>query len=255
MQAILVEIVRLSYEGLVFWLVWVGWTSRGEGGRVWQRVEKAGRHWQRHAQSPRECPVCRAAHGTCEEPATRQTVEAWRKQKSQRGRPKTVSTDGYSCPNRQCLYYGITDEQVHALVGDGVHHDADAIQYLRCQACGSKFSSRHGTPMYDLKTPVKRVDEVMTATSEGVDISAASRIFKHDQRTIQRWLERTGNHARRLHQHFFHDLVCAHLPLDELVTKLRGLQEHLFVWVALDAQTKIMPVIHVGRRRHDDAIL
>jgi hypothetical protein len=27
------------------------------------------------------------------------------------------------------------------------------------------------------------------------------------------------------------------------------------VWVALDAHTKIMPVIHLGQRRHDDAML
>ena len=32
MQAILQEIVRLSYEGLLAWLVWVSWTSRGEDG-------------------------------------------------------------------------------------------------------------------------------------------------------------------------------------------------------------------------------
>jgi hypothetical protein len=108
--------------------------------------------------------------------------------------------------------------------------------------------------MYDLKTPVRRVDEVMTATSEGVDVAAASRIFKHDERTIARWLARTGSHAQRLHNHFFRHLVCAHLQLDELVTKLRGLKERLYVWVALDAQTKVIPVIQIGQRRHDDAM-
>ncbi len=152
-------------------------------------------------------------------------------------------------------YYGIRDARLHALVGDGVHDGADSIQYLRCQACRTKVSTRWNTPMYDLKTPVRRVDEVMTATSEGVDVAAASRIFKHDERTIARWLSRTGSHAQRLHHHFFHDLVCAHLQLDELVTKLRGLKEHLYVWVALDAQTKVIPVIHVGQRKHDDAMV
>ncbi len=88
----------------------------------------------------------------------------------------------------------------------------------------------------------------MTATSEGVDVVAASRIFKHDERTIQRWLARAADHSQRLHNHFFHDLVCQHLQLDELVTKLRGLKEHVFVWVALDAQTKIMPVIPLGQK-------
>jgi hypothetical protein len=118
---------------------------------------------------------------------------------------------------------------VHALVGDGWHYGADPIQYLRCQACHTKFSVRVATPMYDLKTPVRRVDEVVTATSEGVDVAAASRIFKHDERTIHRWLARTAAHSQRLHNHFFHNLVCSQLQLDELVTKLRGLKEHVFV--------------------------
>ena len=35
---------------------------------------------------------------------------------------------------------------------------------------------------------------------------------------------------------------------------LRGLKEHIFVWVALEAQTKIIPVIHIGRRKREDAM-
>ncbi len=198
--------------------------------------------------------MCRRAHGQCG-PHEQRVVEPWAKQKSQRGRPKVVNTEGYYCPYPDCRYYRITDARVHALVGDGLHSGADTIPYLQCQACHRKFSVRVGTPMYDLKTPAKRVDEVMTATSEGVDVAAASRIFKHDERTIQHWLDRTAQHAQRLHHHFIHDLVCAHLQLDELVAKLRGLKDHVYVWVALDAQTKLIPVIYVGRRKHDDAMV
>jgi IS1 family transposase len=64
-----------------------------------------------------------------------------------------------------------------------------------------------------------------------------------------------AEHSRRAHEHFFHDLLCQHLQLDELVTKLRGLPERLFIWVALDAQTKIIPVIRIGQRKRDDAHL
>jgi transposase-like protein len=133
-----------------------------------------------------------------------------------------VVTDGQSCSNPALLYYQITDSHLHALVGYGKHHGADAIQYFKCQACHTKVSARWNTPMYDLKTPVRRVDEVTTALSEGVDVSAAQRIFKHDERSIQRWMERVAEHGRRAHDHFFHHLVCHHLQLDELVTKLRG---------------------------------
>jgi transposase-like protein len=112
---------------------------------------------------------------------------------------------------------------------------------------------RLNTALYRLKTPSWRVAEVSTALAEGVDISAASRIFGHHERTIARWLERSGQHAQRLHEHFFEHLVCEHLQLDELVTNVRGLSERVWIWVAIEARTKIVPVIHVGRRKHDDA--
>jgi IS1 family transposase len=246
--------LRLCYELLLIWLVWVYWSGWRDKDGLLQKMRRERQTRQRHPQSPRDCPVCRVAHRVCvchEQPV----IEAWSRQKSKRGRPKVIATEGYCCPNPGCCYYGITDAYLHALVGDGRHYGADTIQYLRCQACQTKVSTRWNTPMYNLKTPVQRVDEVMTATSEGVDVAAASRIFKHDERTIARWLARTGSHAQRLHNHFFHDLVCAHLQLDELVTKLRGLKEHLYVWIALDAQTKLIPVIHVGQRKHDDAMV
>src|SRR5262249_14156561 len=46
-----------------------------------------------------------------------------------------VKTEGYACPNQQCPYFGITDAQIHALVGDGTHGQAERIQTFRCQAC------------------------------------------------------------------------------------------------------------------------
>jgi transposase-like protein len=156
--------------------------------------------------------------------------------------------------NPACAYYGITDSQIHALVSDGRHCGADVIPYFKCQACGRKVSARANTAMYRLKTRAARVAEVTTALGEGVDVAAGSRIFGHDERTIQRWLTRLAQHSQRLHQYYFRDLVCQHLQLDELVTKIRGMTERVFVWVALDAQTKIIPVIHIGGRRSADAM-
>jgi hypothetical protein len=36
-------------------------------------------------------------------------------------RVKRIGPAGYACPNSDGLYYGITDEQIHALVGYGGH--------------------------------------------------------------------------------------------------------------------------------------
>jgi hypothetical protein len=99
--------------------------------------------------------------------------------------------------------------------------------------------ARFNTALYRLKTPSGRVAEVNTALAEAVDLAAASRIFGHHERTIGRWLERSGRHAQRLHEHFFVQLVCEHLQLDELVTKVRGVSERVWVWVAIEAQESV----------------
>ncbi len=183
---------------------------------------------------------------------TRQrVVETWSSRNSKRGRPKTVDSDGYACMNQACLYYRVTDGSVHALVSHSQRGTRERIQRWACEACGQTATARLNTAMYGLKTPSWRVAGVSTALAEGVDISAASRIFGHHERTIARWLERSGKHAQRLHAPFFVHLVCEHLQLDELVTKVRGVSERVWIWVALEAQTKIVPVIHVGHHKHD----
>ena len=80
---------------------------------------------------------------------------------------------------------------------------------------------------------------VMTAMSEGVDISAAGRIFGHHHTTITRWIERCGLHSERLHERLFHRaLTIGHLQLDELVCgafqtsvlNLRGFSQTVVGW-------------------------
>src|SRR5690348_1783352 len=101
MQDVLQSILRIRYELLLVWLVWIYWTSwcGQEGFGV--RALRAGQQRQRHPQSPRDCPVCRAGHGVCETRDER-VVEPWARQKSKRGRPKIVETDGHGCPNPRC---------------------------------------------------------------------------------------------------------------------------------------------------------
>src|SRR5258708_2346153 len=139
-------------------------------------------------RSPDDCPACRRAStpslGAGPAPAP---VRPWREVKSRRGAPKQVNTAGFACPNQQCPYYGITDVQIHALVGDGKHGHAERIQTFRCQACHTTFTSRRNTPLYRLKTPAHQVAMVLSALAEGLDPSAAERVFGYRQATITIW--------------------------------------------------------------------
>src|SRR5512135_1378363 len=76
-------------------------------------------------RSPHGCPIWRLScpHSSVVGPVP-PTVRPWREVKSRRGAPKRVNTEGFACPNRECLYSGITDAHIHALVGDGTHGHA-----------------------------------------------------------------------------------------------------------------------------------
>jgi hypothetical protein len=125
---------------------------------------------------PNDCPACRLASAAS--PATGPApVRPWCEVKSRRGAPKRIPTEGFACPNQQCQYFGITDAHIHALVGDGKHGQAERIQTFRCQACHTTFSARRHTPLYRLKTPSPHISMVLSALAEGLDPSAAERVF------------------------------------------------------------------------------
>jgi IS1 family transposase len=99
-----------------------------------------------------------------------------------------------------------------------------------------------------LKTPAQRVGEVLSALAEGLDIAAAVRVFRHSEGTISRWLTRAGMHSASMHECWFHGLHSPHLQLDELRTRLRSRTHILWLWLAIDPITKLIPVLHLGTR-------
>jgi IS1 family transposase len=184
-------------------------------------------------RSPDDCPACRLA-STTSSAIVPAPVRPWREVKSRRGAPKRIDTQGYACPNPQCRYFGITEAHLHALVGDGKHGRAEPIQTFRCQACRTTFSARRNTPLYRLKTPSQQV--------------AVVRVFGFRQATMTRWLTRAGRHAHTLHERIFCHLHLPHLQLDELRTRLRCAKQILWLWLAIDPRTKILPVLQLGPR-------
>ena len=202
-------------------------------------------------RTPLDCPLCRLCSSAVRPvPAS---VRPWSEVKSRRGAPKRVNTEGYACPNRQCLYFGNTEAHIHALVGDGKHGQAELIQTFRCQACRTTFTARRDTPLYRLKTPSHQIATVLAALAEGLDPSAAERVFGYRQATITTWLSRAGSHAQTLHKHVFSHLQLPTLQLDELRTRLRSHSRVLWLWLVIDPRTKILPVLHLGPRTQNAA--
>jgi hypothetical protein len=190
-------------------------------------------------RTPDDCPACRAAQPSL--PPASRPLKPYSQVKSPRGRKKRITTAGYACPNPDCLYFGIIDEQIHALVRCGGHGSHEYIRDLKCQACGTKFSVRSGTVLYRLETPAHRIGEVLSALAEGLSVGAAVRVFGYGEFTTRSWLTRAGLHAVSLHERLFQNLKFLHIQLDELCTKTHHSADALWVWCAVDARTKIIP--------------
>lgn len=63
---------------------------------------------------------------------------------------------------------------------------------------------------------------------------------------VRRWLKRVAVQSLRMHDHFFRNLTLANVQLNELVGNIKGATRRHFIWTAIDAATKIIPVWHVG---------
>jgi hypothetical protein len=107
--------------------------------------------------------------------------------------------------------------------------------------------------LYRLKTPSQQIAVVLSALAEGLDPSAAERVFGFRQATITTWLSRAGVHAHIMHERFFCHLHLPHLQLDELRTRLRSATQILWLWLAIDPLTKILPVLQLGPRTQNMA--
>jgi IS1 family transposase len=213
------------------------------------RLTSRRRQW--HPRTPNDCLLCRAS--TPVQPVDLVEVIPWKATRSRRGAPQRHNSEGIACQNPSCAYRGCRVATVHAMVLDGVRGKTDRIRRWRCQACGASVTERKHTALYQLKTRPAAIFRAMELLANGLDGSAVARTERRDERTIRRWLSRGGTQAFKLHDLMFRHLKYGFLQLDELVTFLRGDEERVFVWTAVDARSKLIVEMRAGRRLIEDA--
>jgi CBS domain-containing protein len=213
-----------------------------------------GRRRRWHPRTPDDCPY-RRGMALEHEPsaAIAPSVRPWAEVKSQRGAPKRRPTAGYACPSPTCPSFGIADDGIHVLIAYGYHGTHERIRDLFCQACGNKVIVRRNSALYRLKTSSSQVGVVLSALAEGLDVAAAVRVVGYREAAITGWLNRASQQAERLHDVLLRDLCLPHLQLDEIRTRLRARERVLWLWVAIDPLTKLMPVVHLGPRTQESA--
>ncbi len=203
-------------------------------------------------KSEQDCPYCQAEKQRTPAGSARSVVP-WSQIKSRCGCKKVFNSAGFACPNPTCDYFKITDAAIHAIVSAGWHGKRRDIRWLKCQACGQCFTQYRNTPLFRLKTHASIVSMALKALAMGINRSVVGTIFGVTDQTLLRWLVRSGQHAERLHNHFFQHLVYHHLQLDELYLRVRGCAEGQWLWVALDGVNKLILGFATGSRKAEMA--
>ena len=98
---------------------------------------------------------------------------------------------------------------------------------------------------------------------EGNSIRSTERITELDRNTIMRLFVLAGERCEKLMDARMRDVALPHLQLDEIWTYVGKKQRHMrtgdspelgdqWVFVAIDADTKLVPAFHIGKRHRED---
>ena len=252
--------IQFIHELIIVLLLWFLLSKHGR--RQFRSLRKSVKHyWQRqkehiarqwHPKSPNDCPHC-CAGLKLQVARINHDVVPWSQRKGKGGAKKQFDTGGFACLNPVCLYFGITDPLIHALVKNTNRGKDKDIPQLKCQCCKKRFSSRKGTPLYHLKKKSQDVEMVLWFMAEGVDISVMVRYTGFADSTIARWLTRAGEHSTRLHDILFRGLVIPLVQIDELHARVRHSARRRWLWIAIDPISKALPTIHLGGRKAEDS--
>ncbi len=114
---------------------------------------------------------------------------------------------------------------------------------------------------------MNRQSQVVSALVEGNSIRSIERMTGIHRDTIMRLAVRVGDGCDRLMDEMMCDLTCPRLQLDEIWAYVgmkqktaRALNKtdefgNLYTFVALDADSKLVPCWHVGHRRWNDTVI
>ena len=197
-----------------------------------------------------DCPACEAAEQIAADVPNKPPPPLT----SKRGRPRSVETDVYYCPNSDCRYYGWLG--LGNIRSNG-HPGGSRWRQLECVICGSYFMETVNTIFYCKKSPPDLIWKVLKALAEGLGIRATARVFDLHPNTVDSWLRQAAGHMRAVTYYLMQNLEVSQVQLDELWALLgrqdvddKGQKQRAkrWVWTAIDPESKLWLAYVIGDR-------
>ena len=158
-----------------------------------------------------------------------------------------------NCPNRECPRSGKTI--VGNIIRFGFYKTRRGKRRrFRCRACEKTFCSNTATPYYRLQHRRATFDQVATLSVEGLNKSAIARVQRIAWNTVDRWLEKAGDCGRRFNDQKTTGFRVTELQADEIRTIIKGKQQPIWVFAAIEVWSRLWSSTVVGRRSYQNTL-
>ncbi|MCB0141750.1 MAG: hypothetical protein KDE50_17725 [Caldilineaceae bacterium] len=120
--------------------------------------------------------------------------------------------ESLACVKPDCELYG---EAGQGNLTERKTYGKDRIRYLRCGRCGSEFSERKGTALWNTKVREDKAVSVAEYLSEGCIPESTARLAKVDISVVNRLSRKVGQHGKLFHDDRVQDVAVQALEADE----------------------------------------
>jgi transposase-like protein/IS1 family transposase len=153
----------------------------------------------------------------------------------------------------------------HKVVKKFGFYGRKCIQRYRCHGCGETFSEPQAKPLGDHRIELEKVVEVLKLMMEGVSIRAIERLTGIYKSTILGLLLTAGEKCAKVFDERVKDVPAHVVQADELWTFVHTKEDHMhqddpgdwgdaYIWMAIEARTKLVIAYRVGKRGAVDAM-
>jgi transposase-like protein/IS1 family transposase len=135
----------------------------------------------------------------------------------------------------------------------------NGLQRFRCSQCRKTFTESHQRPLDEMRIPLDKATMILKLLVEGTSVRSIERVTQVHRDTILRLLILAGERCSRLLDEKMRGLKCNFIECDEIWTFCFKKQRRVrkadpaefgdqWVFVALDAETKLVPSFCIGKR-------
>ena len=156
-----------------------------------------------------------------------------------------------NCPHCESQQFKVHQRNGHAL-----------STIYRCVSCKGFFSERRFTGYSGLKLPPEKIVQIVNCLVEGVSVRSTARLCNVQKNTVLRVLRHAGKLCKRVMESKLQNLHLNYIQVDELVGWVgkkeinvtpedREGPHHVgaaWIFLATDAETKLVPCFEVGNR-------